>query len=225
MARSNAEIELLKTTFQEKDGDDLVIQLKIFTSGGRLQRVCPHEREGCCGADALYKAGEGRMGTDEMAFINILVYKTDLVAAIKTEFSGDAKRALLFLVRSVLEPVELLAELFETTLKGASKDAYGLSAWAVPPACAHSHRVHASVPPGAAHAYPGRGERRVHHALDMRASCFCPCLTRLRWSSVLSASGSASASAAMSSTWCSHRHDFVSGGEDEHIVDSAVSTT
>ncbi|KAG6623364.1 Annexin (Annexin) Family, partial [Phytophthora cinnamomi] len=53
-------------------------------------------------ADALYKAGEGRMGTDETTFINIL-------------------RALLFLVRSVLEPVDLLAELFETTLKSASR--------------------------------------------------------------------------------------------------------
>ncbi|POM80260.1 Annexin (Annexin) Family, partial [Phytophthora palmivora] len=58
-------------------------------------------------------------------------YKTNLVGAINAEFSGDAKRALLILVRSVLDPMDLLAELFETTLKGGSKNAYGLSAWVV----------------------------------------------------------------------------------------------
>ncbi|KAG3111104.1 hypothetical protein PI125_g9415 [Phytophthora idaei] len=162
MARSNSEIALLKKTFQEKYGEDLVKVLSGELSG-ELKKVILTAMRGevadfnasihtsakaAADADALYKAGEGRMGTDEMTFINILVlspaehvrninsayvakYKTDLVGAISAEFSGDAKRALLFLVRSVLEPVELFAELFETTLKSAGKNAYGLSAWVV----------------------------------------------------------------------------------------------
>ncbi|KAE9308056.1 hypothetical protein PF001_g11333, partial [Phytophthora fragariae] len=162
MARSNAEIALLKKTFQEKYGDDLVKVLSGELSGDLKKVILTAMRgevaefnasihtsaKAAADADALYKAGEGRMGTDETTFINILVlspaehvrsintayaakYKTDVAGAIKTEFSGDARRALLFLVRSVLEPVDLLAELFETTLQSASKNAYGLSAWVV----------------------------------------------------------------------------------------------
>ncbi|KAG2510573.1 hypothetical protein JM18_008513 [Phytophthora kernoviae] len=162
MARSNVEIALLKKTFQEKYGEDLVKILSGELSGD-LKKVILTAMRGevavfdasvhtsakvTADVDALYKAGEGRMGTDETTFINILVlspaehvrninsaylakYKTDIAGAIKQEFSGDAKLALLFLIRSVLEPVDLLAELFETTLKGANKNAYGLSAWVV----------------------------------------------------------------------------------------------
>ncbi|KAG2989152.1 hypothetical protein PC118_g6319 [Phytophthora cactorum] len=54
-------------------------------------------------------------------------YKPDPAGAITVEFSGDKRRAMLGLVRSVLEPVELL----ETTLRSAGKNANGLSAWAV----------------------------------------------------------------------------------------------
>ncbi|KUF82734.1 hypothetical protein AM588_10000439 [Phytophthora nicotianae] len=162
MARSNAEIALLKKTFQEKYGEDLVKVLSGELSGDLKKVILTAMRgevvdfnasihtsaKAAADADALYKAGEGRMGTDETTFINILVlspaehvrninsayvakYKTDVAGAITAEFSGDARRALLFLVRSVLEPVELLAELFETTLKSAGKNAYGLSAWVV----------------------------------------------------------------------------------------------
>ncbi|KAG2759428.1 hypothetical protein Pcac1_g28542 [Phytophthora cactorum] len=144
MARSNSEIALLKKTFQEKYGEDLVKVLSGELSGDLKKVILTAMRgevadfnasihtsaKAAADADALYKAGEGRMGTDEMTAY-VAKYKTDLVGAISAEFSGDAKRALLFLVRSVLEPVELLAELFETTLKSAGKNAYGLSAWVV----------------------------------------------------------------------------------------------
>ncbi|KAG6947897.1 hypothetical protein JG688_00015348, partial [Phytophthora aleatoria] len=54
-------------------------------------------------------------------------YKPDPAGAITVVFSGDKRRAMLCLVRSVLEPVELL----ETTLRSAGKNANGLSAWVV----------------------------------------------------------------------------------------------
>ncbi|KAJ8520769.1 hypothetical protein ON010_g17906 [Phytophthora cinnamomi] len=97
-------------------------------------------------ADVLYKAGEGKWGTDEEAFIRIVVSspaehlrnvdaayskkykKTSIVKAIKGEFKGDAQAALLFHVRMLFEPFELLAGLFESTMKGLGTDEYGLSA-------------------------------------------------------------------------------------------------
>ncbi|CAI5741595.1 unnamed protein product [Hyaloperonospora brassicae] len=162
MARSNAEIALLKIAFREKYGDDLVTVLSGELSGDLKKVILTAVRgevanfdasvhtnaKARADADALYKAGEGKHGADKKTFIDTLVlspaehvrgissayeakYKTSLVGVIEAEFSGDAKRALLFLVRSVLEPVSLLVELFETTLKGGSKNVYGLSACVV----------------------------------------------------------------------------------------------
>ncbi|KAL7678662.1 putative annexin [Plasmopara halstedii] len=99
-------------------------------------------------ADTLYNISKSSKSLDKTSFINMLVlspaehvrninneymakYKTDLVSAVEATFSGDAKSALLYLVRSVMEPMELLAESFEMTLKSASTKTYILSAWIV----------------------------------------------------------------------------------------------
>ncbi|CAH0476197.1 unnamed protein product [Peronospora belbahrii] len=96
-------------------------------------------------ADVLYNAGEGHISTKEHEFINILVtsppqhlrtvnavyekkYKHNIIEAVKKEFRGDAEDALLFLVRMVLEPLVLLSELFEGTMKGIGTDEKALSA-------------------------------------------------------------------------------------------------
>ncbi|CAH0513679.1 unnamed protein product [Peronospora belbahrii] len=128
MARSNAEIALLKKTFQGKYGDDLVKVLSKELSGDLKKVILTAMRgevadfnasvhtsvKASTDADTLYKAGQGRTGVDETTFINILVlspaehvrginsayeakYKTNLMGAIEAEFSGDAKRAMLFL--------------------------------------------------------------------------------------------------------------------------------
>uniref|UniRef100_M4BXY7 Annexin n=1 Tax=Hyaloperonospora arabidopsidis (strain Emoy2) TaxID=559515 RepID=M4BXY7_HYAAE len=155
-------IALLKKTFQEKYGNDLVTVLSGELSGDLKKVILTAMRgevadfdasvhtsaKASTDAEILYKAGEGKHSVDAKTFIDTLVlspvehvrgissayeakYKTSLAGAVEAEFSGDAKRALLFLVRSVLEPENLLVELFETTLKGGSKNVYGLSACVV----------------------------------------------------------------------------------------------
>ncbi|ETM53924.1 serine/threonine protein kinase, partial [Phytophthora nicotianae] len=170
MTRSNSDIALLKKTFKEKYDVDLVEFLSSNLSGSLRKVVLTAMRgevidfnssihtseQATMDADSLYKAGEGRWGTDKKTFIDMLVssplvhvrninkaymkkYKVNLIHVINAKFHGDTKRALLFRVRSILEPMGLLAELFETTLNSAGKSIsccqppgrifYGLSAW------------------------------------------------------------------------------------------------
>ncbi|GMF18181.1 unnamed protein product [Phytophthora lilii] len=159
MGRTNVEMGILKKTYYDKYGKDLGSVMDSELSGDLKKVVLaalqapleqfdaavhtPQKAE--ADAEALYKAGEGRMGTKEHEFINILVtappqhlravnaayehkYKHGIVHAVKKEFGGDAEDALLFLVRMVLEPLVLLSELFESTMKGFGTDENALSA-------------------------------------------------------------------------------------------------
>ncbi|KAE8970565.1 hypothetical protein PR002_g27082 [Phytophthora rubi] len=45
-----------------------------------------------------------------------------LVKAVAHEFSGDAEKAVLFLIRTVTEPLDHLAELFEAAMKNFGAD-------------------------------------------------------------------------------------------------------
>lgn len=162
MGRTNEELAILRKTYFDKYGKDLNVVLDDDLSGDFKKAIMasmqaplepynpaihtPQRAEQ--DADALYKSGEGRMGTDERSFINVLVtsppqhlravnaayvkkHKNDLIKAVKKEFGGDAEAALLFLVRMALEPLELLSELFESTMKGFGTDEDGLSACVV----------------------------------------------------------------------------------------------
>lgn len=159
MGRTNVELGILKKTYYDKFDKDLGSLMESELSGDLKKAVLASlqapleefnpayhtEHKAEADADALYKAGEGRMGTKEHEFIHVLVtsppqhlravnaayvkkHKHDLIHAVKKEFSGDAEAALLFLVRMVLEPLELLSELFESTMKGFGTDEKGLSA-------------------------------------------------------------------------------------------------
>ncbi|KXS12332.1 the Annexin Xii hexamer [Gonapodya prolifera JEL478] len=85
--------------------------------------------------ETLYKAGEGRMGTEEIKFIQIvgnrsdahmtevirqyaLKYGHDLLHALKNEFSGDIRKALTNTVRSLQNRPLYFAELFEKSMHG-----------------------------------------------------------------------------------------------------------
>ncbi|TMW55403.1 hypothetical protein Poli38472_013294 [Pythium oligandrum] len=166
VGRTNAEINILKKTYFDLYGADLAVTLNSEL-GGDFRKVITASLQGAVvdynasfhtaekaeeDADALYKAGQGRFGTDEETIIKILAtappqhirnvnavyskkYNYTLIKAVEKEFTGDAERALLYLVRMVLEPLELLAEHFESTMKGFGTDEDGLSFAIVRYAC------------------------------------------------------------------------------------------
>ncbi|TYZ63118.1 hypothetical protein PybrP1_008201 [[Pythium] brassicae (nom. inval.)] len=158
VGRTNTEINILKKTYFDLYNEDLTVRLNSEL-GGDFKKVILASLQGAlvdfnaayhtaqkaeADADALYAAGQGKFGTDEEAFIKIIVtsppehlrnlnavyakkYNYTLIKAVEKEFNGDAERALLFAVRMVLEPLELLAEHFESTMKGFGTDEEGLS--------------------------------------------------------------------------------------------------
>ncbi|TYZ68706.1 hypothetical protein PybrP1_005397, partial [[Pythium] brassicae (nom. inval.)] len=159
LGRTNEEIHVLKKTYFDKYNEDLSV-LMDSELGGDFKKVILaalqagqvdfntsyHTKERAeQDAEALYKAGQGKWGTDEETFIKILLtspphyiellndvycrkYGNAIVVAIEKEFGGDAKRALLFYVRLCLDPFHLIAEHFESTMKGLGTDEKGLSA-------------------------------------------------------------------------------------------------
>ena len=87
-------------------------------------------------AQALYKAGAARLGTDESVFERIFstrsafemqkiseyykqVAKVDLLTSIRKEFSGDAKKALEAVFYACTNPAEWFATKIRDAVKGA----------------------------------------------------------------------------------------------------------
>ncbi|RLN49869.1 hypothetical protein BBJ29_003127 [Phytophthora kernoviae] len=156
--RSNEEMNILKRTYFDLVGKDLAVTMNSELSGDfrkvvmavlqspqvlynpAVHNAANAEEE----ATALYKAGQGRLGTNEEAFIGILVkappellkmmdavyvakYNNNIAKAVDKEFSGDAKKSLNYLVRSIMDPYPAIAEVFEKTMKGFGTDETGLS--------------------------------------------------------------------------------------------------
>jgi len=156
--RTNEEIALLKRTYYDLVGRDLAVTMNAELSGDfrkvvmallqaqemdytpQVHNAAKAEVE----AETLYKAGQGRLGTNEEVFIATIVkcppeflkmvdavyvakYSNNIAKAVEKEFSGDAKRSLLFYVRLRLDPYPAIAELFERTMKGIGTDETGLS--------------------------------------------------------------------------------------------------
>lgn len=158
VGRTNTEINILKKTYYDIFHEDLTSTLESDLSGDFKQVVLaslqaaaveydPHVHTAAkaeADAEALYKAGEGKLGTDEESFIKVLVqappqhlrainaayekkHGKPLAKAAEKEFRGDAEDALVFLIRMTVEPLELLAELFEQSMKGFGTDEDALS--------------------------------------------------------------------------------------------------
>jgi annexin A7/11 len=145
VGRTNADIQAICKAYKEKYRNSLENDIKGDTSGyfrRLLVALIQGNRDESnkqydvkADVEALYKAGEGRMGTDENVFISILCGRPDvhlrqvfaqyqkkyghsMEKAIKNEFSGDIKKALINFVKSITNRNEYIAEQFENSMKG-----------------------------------------------------------------------------------------------------------
>jgi hypothetical protein len=144
---SNAEIPMIRSIFQQKTGKDLIAKIRDETSGhfkDALIDLCDGNRDerpvdpAQIAADVakLYKAGEGKVGTDEKTFIKTLcnhapwynvalnqaygaAHKHDLRKAVEKEFSGNVKTLLMALCQG---PYEYWADRLFHSMKGAGTD-------------------------------------------------------------------------------------------------------
>ena len=149
--RNPERINQIKAKFQEKYGKDLVAEIKSETSGD-YQKIVLRLFEGdratdgkadlqkCSGiAEELYKAGEGKIGTDEATFIKyftslapnelLLVckeyhkkYKKNMLDVIENEFGGDAKKLMTVILYSLFSPSEFFAKQIMDSIKGVGTD-------------------------------------------------------------------------------------------------------
>nr|ABC59142.1 annexin [Saprolegnia monoica] len=157
--RTNEEINILKKAFFKQFQNDLVVVLADDLSGDLKkfylaivnQMAQPYnpaihtQAKAEEIAEVIYKAGEGKWGTDESAFCNALCsippqflatvnaayvakHGNSIERAIEKEFGGKSEDALLYHVGMILHPIETIATQFEKTMKGIGTDEYGLSA-------------------------------------------------------------------------------------------------
>ncbi|KAH9184063.1 hypothetical protein AeNC1_013962 [Aphanomyces euteiches] len=190
--RSNEELAILKKAFFQQFQEDLVVVVaddvggdlkKVYLAAlnALAQRYDPavhnaHKAEEL--AEQIYKAGEGKWGTDESAFCNTLFsippeflaavdhaytakHNHGLVRAIEKEFGGDAERALKYHVNLQLNPIETIAEQLERTMAGIGTDEYGLSAALV---------RYASYLPQVAHAYRAKYNKDLRERISGETS-------------------------------------------------------
>jgi len=149
VGRTNSDINALRAEYKKQYGRDIENDVKGDTSGyvRRLYTVLLQgnrdetnvARDAVADAETLYRAGEGKVGTDEMAFISLLCNRPDahlrqvfdiyqqkhghtIEKAISKEFSGDIKKALTSLIASIRNKAEYIASLFEKSMKGMGTD-------------------------------------------------------------------------------------------------------
>jgi len=143
----NAELAVLKQVFQQKAGHDLKGKLSSETSGdfkkaildltdGGRDESAVNPAQIAEDVKTLYKAGEGRVGTDEGKFIKVLCnhapwynvalnaaygqqHKHTLYEAVTKEFSGNIKSLLQALLTS---PYDHWADRIYNSMKGAGTD-------------------------------------------------------------------------------------------------------
>lgn len=148
VGRSNSEIRDIKEAYKVLYGKDISDEVKGDTSG-HVKTLFAALLEGCrnetghgnveSDVDALYRAGEGKFGTDEKAIINLLTrcpeehlravfemyqrrYRADANEVIQKEFSGDLRKALLSVVDCIQNRPRWIARHFEKAMAGLGTD-------------------------------------------------------------------------------------------------------
>ncbi|KAI9917876.1 hypothetical protein PsorP6_012635 [Peronosclerospora sorghi] len=137
LGRTNVEINILKKTYYDHGDFQTIILASLQAALVPYDATIHNAAKVKADVEKLYKTGRGKMGTDEEEFSteHLLVvaaayekkYGESLVEAAAHEFSGHAEKAVLFLIRMITEPIELLAELFESAMKGFGTDENALS--------------------------------------------------------------------------------------------------
>ncbi|ORX83031.1 Annexin Iv [Anaeromyces robustus] len=149
IGRTNSDIRFLREEYYRQYAANLVDDIKDDTSGNirrlystllkgiRDESNAP--RDPNADAEEFYKAGEGRIGTNDNKFITLLCtlpdnhlrqvfdcyekkYGHPFEKAISKEFSGQIKTALKILVSSIRNRSEYIATLFEKSMKGLGTD-------------------------------------------------------------------------------------------------------
>ncbi|XP_072016490.1 annexin A11-like [Amphiura filiformis] len=148
--RNNKQIHMIRDRYKKEFKHDLEKDLKDETSGnfkriligisqgGRDEGPADASRA-AADAQTLYKAGEGKLGTDESEFQRILVAKSaahlrmvfdeyekvskkSIEKAIKSEMSRDLENAYLTIVGFFRNPVEFYADLLQKAMVGVGTD-------------------------------------------------------------------------------------------------------
>ena len=145
--RPNWRLAQDKIVFQSLYKKDLTKYVESETSGTfrkillgilqctRSENMYPDMNQCAMDAKNLYKAGEGRLGTDESTFTNIFtkrspaelaaiaaqyqaISKKTLFQAIDSEFSGNAKKALKSILLATINPSEYFARKIKESMAG-----------------------------------------------------------------------------------------------------------
>lgn len=146
-SRSNVEIMKIKEDYRQLFKEDLEKRVHSETSGNlrkilisllqcqRSENSVPNDAECRKIAEDLYKAGEGKLGTDEPFFNKVFAlssppelysinnYYTQfsnrtLKQAVDKEFSGDAKLALNTILEAIISPANYFAGRINKSVKG-----------------------------------------------------------------------------------------------------------
>ena len=145
--RNFSRLTKIKQKFKEKYGKDLISEVKSETSGDyktTLIALLETERSNNKNpdldkckeiAEELYKAGEGKIGTNESVFVKYfttlsaeelsivgkeyhLNHKKNLVSVIENEISGDLKKLFKRILYGLLSPSEYFARQINGAVKG-----------------------------------------------------------------------------------------------------------
>jgi len=155
IGRSNQEINEIKRNYKYLYGSELEKDLgsecgseskKFFISLLQAMRDEGQQQFNNVEADveALYKAGEGKFGTDEMEFVRIFntraephlfkvfdayahKYGKSVEKVVKSEFRGFMEDILVAVVKNIIHKPMYFADLLESSMKGIGTDEHMLA--------------------------------------------------------------------------------------------------